>query len=106
MRRDLVAEDHEAFRELASVFVEKEVVPAYPEWEKGAGLASRCHMTSATFSLKPYYSASATNGGGVPASSREKESQHEDESIDGHGQWRSGSLGRWCYVDRTIGLGR
>jgi hypothetical protein len=36
MRRDspasgrcpLVAEDHEAFRELASVFVEKEVVPA------------------------------------------------------------------------------
>jgi hypothetical protein len=55
--------------------------------------------------LKPYYSASATSGGGVPASSREKESQREDESIDGHGRWCSGSLDRWCYVDRTIGLG-
>jgi hypothetical protein len=29
----------------------------------------------------------------------------EDESIDGHGRCCSGSLGRWCYVDRTIGLG-
>ena len=66
----------------------------------------RWHMTSCDFLLeKPYYSASATSGGGVPASSREKESQREDESIDGHGRWCSGSLGRWCYVDRTIGLG-
>jgi hypothetical protein len=43
MRRDSPAsgrcpqftEDHEAFRELARDFVEKEVVRAYPEWEKG-----------------------------------------------------------------------
>jgi hypothetical protein len=43
MRRDspasgrcpLFTEDHEAFRELARDFVEKEVVRAYPEWEKG-----------------------------------------------------------------------
>ena len=35
MRRDLFTEDHEAFRELARNFVEKEVVPHYPEWEKG-----------------------------------------------------------------------
>ena len=34
MRRDLFTEDHEAFRGLARDFVEKEVVPAYPEWEK------------------------------------------------------------------------
>jgi acyl-CoA dehydrogenase len=33
MRRDLFTEDHEAFRELARDFIEKEVVPAYPEWE-------------------------------------------------------------------------
>src|ERR1700728_782663 len=33
-------------------------------------------MTPATFSLKPYYSASGTSGGGVPSSSREKESQN------------------------------
>src|SRR3954464_8119359 len=35
MRRDLFTEDHEAFRGLARDFVEKEVVPHYPEWEKG-----------------------------------------------------------------------
>ncbi|HEY9263161.1 MAG TPA: acyl-CoA dehydrogenase family protein, partial [Mycobacterium sp.] len=35
MRRDLFTEDHEAFRELARDFVEKEVVPHYPQWEKG-----------------------------------------------------------------------
>jgi Ca2+-dependent lipid-binding protein len=46
-----------------------------------------------------------TSSGRVPSSSREKESQHEDESIDGHGRRCIGSLGRWCYVDRTIGLG-
>ena len=38
MRRDLFTEDHEAFRELARDFIEKEVVPAYPQWEK-AGIA-------------------------------------------------------------------
>jgi hypothetical protein len=42
----------------------------------------------------------------MPRSSKEKESQHEDENIEGHSRWRSGSLGRWRYVDRTIGLGR
>jgi len=35
MRRALFTEDHEAFRELASDFIEKEVVPVYSEWEKG-----------------------------------------------------------------------
>jgi acyl-CoA dehydrogenase len=34
VQRNLFTEDHEAFRALARDFVEKEVVPAYPEWEK------------------------------------------------------------------------
>ncbi len=34
MRRDLFTDDHEAFRQLARDFVDKEVVPHYPEWEK------------------------------------------------------------------------
>ena len=34
MRRNLFTEDHEAFRALAREFIEQEVVPAYPEWEK------------------------------------------------------------------------
>lgn len=35
MRRDLFTEDHDAFRVLARDFIEKELVPRYPEWEKG-----------------------------------------------------------------------
>ncbi|MBV9515169.1 MAG: acyl-CoA dehydrogenase family protein [Mycobacteriaceae bacterium] len=34
MRRDLFTEDHESFRALARDFIEKEVVPHYPDWEK------------------------------------------------------------------------
>lgn len=34
MRRDLFTQDHEAFRALARDFVEKHVVPEYPNWEK------------------------------------------------------------------------
>jgi acyl-CoA dehydrogenase len=34
LRRDLFTDDHEAFRQLARDFVDKEVVPHYPEWEK------------------------------------------------------------------------
>lgn len=34
MRRDLFTDDHDAFRALARDFVEKEVVPQYPQWEK------------------------------------------------------------------------
>ena len=34
MRRDLFTSDHEAFRELVREFVEKQIVPDYPAWEK------------------------------------------------------------------------
>jgi len=34
MRRDLFTQDHESFRTLARDFVEKHVVPEYPNWEK------------------------------------------------------------------------
>ncbi|EHI12855.1 acyl-CoA dehydrogenase family protein [Mycolicibacterium thermoresistibile] len=34
MRREVFTDDHEAFRELARDFIEKEVVPNYPDWEK------------------------------------------------------------------------
>ncbi|BBZ21828.1 acyl-CoA dehydrogenase family protein [Mycolicibacter hiberniae] len=34
MRRDLFTQDHESFRALARDFVEKHVVPEYPQWEK------------------------------------------------------------------------
>ncbi|MQY18708.1 acyl-CoA dehydrogenase family protein [Nocardia macrotermitis] len=34
MRRTLYTADHEAFRDLARQFIEKEVVPHYPDWER------------------------------------------------------------------------
>ncbi|WP_067680374.1 acyl-CoA dehydrogenase family protein [Nocardia miyunensis] len=34
MRRTLYTADHEAFRELARNFIDKEVVPHYPDWER------------------------------------------------------------------------
>ncbi len=34
MRRTLYTADHEAFRDLARNFIDKEVVPHYPEWER------------------------------------------------------------------------
>jgi acyl-CoA dehydrogenase len=33
MQRTLFTEDHEAFRALARDFVDKHVVPEYPQWE-------------------------------------------------------------------------
>lgn len=33
LRRDLFIEDHEAFREFARDFIEKEFAPAYPQWK-------------------------------------------------------------------------
>jgi acyl-CoA dehydrogenase len=38
VRRDIFTEDHQAFRELARDFVDKEVVPHYAEWEKAGRL--------------------------------------------------------------------
>jgi len=43
MRRDLFTEDHEAFRELAREFVEKEIGPHYADWEKAG------HMPRETY---------------------------------------------------------
>ncbi|MEV6336678.1 acyl-CoA dehydrogenase family protein [Nocardia vinacea] len=34
MRRDIFTPDHEAFRQLAREFIDKEVVPHYPDWER------------------------------------------------------------------------
>jgi acyl-CoA dehydrogenase len=43
MRRGLFTEDHEAFRELAREFVEKEIGPHYADWEKAG------HMPRETY---------------------------------------------------------
>ncbi len=41
MRRDLFTAEQEAFRALVRDFIEREVVPAYPEWEKAGRDAAR-----------------------------------------------------------------
>jgi acyl-CoA dehydrogenase len=38
MRRDVFTADHEAFREVVWDFLEKEIVPRFPEWEKNGQL--------------------------------------------------------------------
>lgn len=45
MRRDLFTEDHESFRALVRDFVEKEVVPHYPEWERAGRMPREVFKT-------------------------------------------------------------
>ena len=45
MRRDLFTEDHEAFRELAREFVEKEIGPPYDDWEKAGHMPQEVFET-------------------------------------------------------------
>ena len=66
MRRDLFTEDHEAFRELARDFVEKEVVPHYPEWEKGGRMPRDVFKQMGALGILGMAIPEEYGGGGVP----------------------------------------
>jgi acyl-CoA dehydrogenase len=66
MRRDLYDEDHEAFRQLAREFVEKEVVPHYPEWEKGGRLPRDVFKHMGELGLLGMAIPEEYGGGGMP----------------------------------------
>jgi len=66
MRRDLFTEDHEAFRELARDFVEKEVVPHYPEWEKGGRMPRDVFKQMGALGMLGMAIPEEYGGGGVP----------------------------------------
>jgi alkylation response protein AidB-like acyl-CoA dehydrogenase len=74
MRRDSPAsgrcpqftEDHEAFRALARNFVEKEVVPAYPEWEKAGRMPRDVFKQMGAFGMLGMAIPEEYGGAGMP----------------------------------------
>ena len=66
MRRDLFTEDHEAFRELARDFVDKEVVPHYPEWEKGGRMPREVFKQMGELGMLAMAIPEEYGGGGMP----------------------------------------
>lgn len=66
MQRNLFTEDHEAFRELARDFVEKEVVPAYPEWEKGGRMPRAVFEKMGSLGMLGMAIPEEYGGGGAP----------------------------------------
>jgi acyl-CoA dehydrogenase len=66
VRRDLFTEDQEAFRQLAREFVEKEVVPQYPEWEKGGRLPRGVFERMGELGLLGMAIGEEYGGGGMP----------------------------------------
>src|SRR5690349_16890909 len=66
MQRNLFTEDHEAFRELARDFVEKEVVPAYPEWEMGGRMPRAVFEKMGSLGMLGMAIPEEYGGGGAP----------------------------------------
>lgn len=66
MQRDLFTQDHEAFRELARDFVEKEVVPHYPEWEKAGRMPRQVFKQMGSLGMLGMAIPEQFGGGGVP----------------------------------------
>ena len=66
MRRDLFTSDHEAFRELCRDFVEKEVVPHYPEWEKGGRMPREVFEQMGSLGMLGMAIPEEYGGGGEP----------------------------------------
>src|SRR5438132_1473181 len=44
MRRTVFGEDHESFRDAVRTFLAKEVVPAFPEWEKAGAVPRELYL--------------------------------------------------------------
>jgi acyl-CoA dehydrogenase len=66
MRRDVFTEDHEAFRSLVRDFVEKEVVPEYPRWEKAGRMPREVFKRLGSLGMLGMAIPEEYGGGGVP----------------------------------------
>ena len=66
MRRRLFTEDHDAFRELARDFVEKEVAPHYPEWEKAGRMPRETFELMGSLGMLGMTIPEQYGGGGMP----------------------------------------
>ncbi|MGX9787833.1 acyl-CoA dehydrogenase family protein [Mycobacterium sp. MMS18-G62] len=66
MRRDLFTKDHEAFRELCRDFVEKEVAPNYPQWEKAGRMPREAFEQMGALGMLGMAIPEEYGGAGVP----------------------------------------
>lgn len=66
MRRDLFTDDHEAFRSLLRGFVEKEVVPEYPGWEKAGRMPRGVFKRLGSLGVLGMAIPEEYGGGGIP----------------------------------------
>lgn len=66
MRRDLFTDDHEAFRSLLRGFVEKEVVPEYPAWEKAGRMPRGVFKRLGSLGVLGMAIPEEYGGGGIP----------------------------------------
>lgn len=66
MRRDLFTDDHEAFRSLLRGFVEKEVVPEYPGWEKAGRMPRGVFERLGSLGVLGMAIPEEYGGGGIP----------------------------------------
>jgi acyl-CoA dehydrogenase len=66
VRREIFTEDHEAFRQLARDFVEKEVVPHYPEWEKAGQMPRAVFEQLGTLGMLGMAIPEEYGGSGMP----------------------------------------
>ncbi len=66
MRRDLFTDDHEAFRSLLRGFVEKEVVPEYPGWEKAGRMPRGVFKMLGSLGVLGMGIPEEYGGGGIP----------------------------------------
>lgn len=66
MRRGLFTEDHDAFRQLARDFVDRQVVPHYPEWEKAGRMPREAFEHMGSLGLLGMAIPEEYGGGGTP----------------------------------------
>ncbi|UQB93128.1 MULTISPECIES: acyl-CoA dehydrogenase family protein [Mycobacterium] len=66
MKRNLFSEDHGAFRQLARSFIEKEVVPAYPDWEKAGRMPREVFETMGSLGILGMAIPEEYGGAGTP----------------------------------------
>ncbi|GAB3277226.1 acyl-CoA dehydrogenase family protein [Parasphingorhabdus pacifica] len=65
MRRELFDDDHEAFRETARAFIEKELVPHQAEWEEAGVVSREAWLAAGRQGLLGTAADEAHGGGGV-----------------------------------------
>ena len=65
MRRTLFTEEHELFRETVRAFVDKEITPHHPQWERDGIVPRELFVSAGAIGLLAFQAPEAYGGGGV-----------------------------------------